>query len=318
MKRFISMIMVVILVVGIFVGCQQKPKDQGPKENPGQDSGQEAKTIVDPAGNEIELPEKIDSVVSLGPSTTEVLVELGIKDKIVATDTYSADVEGLDAELAKIDMMNLDAEELIALKPDIVLATGMVKKGDDSDPLEQVGKAGITVVYIASSDTIEGIYNDIDFLGKLLAAEDKGKEIVDNLKDKIAEYKAIGDSIEDKKTVYFEIGSEPSLYSFGKGGFINDMIELVGGENIFASKEDSWLTVSEEEIINENPDVIITNETYLEDPTGAIKNRSGWDAIKAVKDDQVYTVNNNASSRPNQNIVIALEEIAKAIYPDKY
>ena len=137
------------------------------------------------------------------------------------------------------------------------------------------------------------------------------------MKSKVNEIKAIGDKIEEEKTVYFEISPAPYLYSFGNSTFLNEMIEIIGAKNIFAGEE-GWLSPTEESVINANPDVIITNASYLENPTEEIKSREAWDNITAIKENAVYLVDKNASSRPSQNAIKALTEMAKAIYPEHY
>ena len=151
--------------------------------------------------------------------------------------------------------------------------------------------------------------------------EKKGKELVDSMKKEVEKVKAIGDKIADKKNVYFEIGAGSGLYTFGNGTFLNELIETVGAKNIFGN-ESSWITVTPEAVIDANPDVILvntpgTNEaglTAIED----VESRDGWDTITAVQNGAVYSIDNNASSRPSQNVIKALKEIAKAIYPDEY
>ncbi len=123
--------------------------------------------------------------------------------------------------------------------------------------------------------------------------------------------------IKDKKKVYFEIGPAPTLYSVGKDTFINEMIQTIGAENIFAN-QDAWISPSEESVIDANPDVILTNVNYVENPTKEIMSRDGWDNITAVKEKAVYSIDANSSSRPTQNIIKALKEMAKAVYPDEF
>lgn len=132
--------------------------------------------------------------------------------------------------------------------------------------------------------------------------------------DRIGE---IGKSITDKKKVYFEISAAPNLYSFGSGAFLNEMLELIGAENILA-EEQGWLPVDSETVVAANPDVILTNVNYVEDPVSEILGRSGWENITAVSTGQVYYIDNLASSLPNQNIVKALDQMAQAIYPEYY
>ena len=95
------------------------------------------------------------------------------------------------------------------------------------------------------------------------------------------------------------------------------MIEIVGAENIFKD-EKGWTSPSAESVIDRNPDVILTNVNYIDNPVEEIKSREGCQNITAVKDNQVYLIDKNSSSRPSQHIIKALNEMAKAIYPDVY
>jgi len=308
MKRRLLLTMVFLLILSILVSCTKSPEKVEVPEGP--------LTLVDPAGNEVVLPENIDRIMTLAPAITEIIIDLGYGDKIIAADTQSEGIAGLPEGIPYMDMMAPDVEQIIAMDPDIILAS-IITIGGGDDPLTLLKDAGTAVAYIPSSESIEGIYSDLMFVAKVLDSEEKGQELVDNTKEKIAQLKAIGDTIEDKKSVYFEISATPYLYSFGKGVFLNEMIEIVGATNALKESE-SWIPVSEEIIVAANPDVIITNVNYIENPVDEIKSRGGWDGINAIKNNEVYYVDNNSSSLPNHNIVIALEQMAKAIYPDKY
>ena len=300
-SRILSLVFAMMFSLALFTGC-----------------GNTEKTMTDREGNEFTLPNKVEKIISTAPSNTEVLVELGLADKLVAIDKYSADVEGVNTDLPQIDFRNPDAETLISLEPDIIIASGHNKVGDE-DPFQLVKEAGIPVVYIPSSYSIDGIYGDIEFIAEITGTEKQGTEIIENMKKEVEAIREIGDKITDKKKVYFEIGSTPSLYSFGKDTFLNEMIQIIGAENIFAN-EDSWISPTAESVIDANPDVILTNvpDTDGVSAVDEIKSREGWDSITAVKEGQKYSIDNNSSSRPSQNVIKALKEMAKAIYPDEY
>ena len=280
-------------------------------------NGTKEETVTDREGNEVTIPTNIEKIVSTAPSNTEILTALGMGDKIVCMDTYSEGIEGVKEDVVKMDFTAPDAEEIIGLEPDIIIASGYNKAGSSDDPFKSLSDAGIPVVYIPSSESIEGIYKDIEFVASIVNQEDKGKEIVDGMKSDIEEISTIGKTIKDNKKVYLEIGPAPTLYSVGKSTFLNEMIEIIGAENIFAN-ENSWISPSEESLIDANPDVILTTVNYVENPTEEIKSREGWEHINAVKNNQVYYIDSNSASRPTQNIIKALKEIAKATYPDKY
>ena len=299
MKKILALIMT--LSIFVLSGC----------------SSQTDRMVTDSEGTEVNIPTKIEKIISTAPSNTEVLMALGLGDKLVAIDKYSTDIEGINTELPQIDFLNPDAETIIGLEPDIVIASGHNKTGSVEDPFKAISEAGIPVVYIPSSDSIDGIYKDIEFIADVVNERSKGKEIVDDMKAQVEEIKAIGDTITDKKSVYFEISPAPYLSSFGKSTFLNEMIEIIGAKNIFENEE-GWISPTAEAIIDANPDVIITNAGYMENPTEEIKSRDAWENINAIKNNEVYLVDQNASSRPSQNVIKALEQMAKAVYPEHY
>ena len=274
-------------------------------------------TVTDREGNEVTVPTKLERIITTAPSNTEILIGLGVGDKLVAVDTYSEGIEGLSGDVPRMDLNNPDAEAIIALEPDLIIASGYNKIGTAEDPYKAIVEAGIPVVYIPSSDSIEGIYKDIEFIASLVNEDKKGEEIISDMKEKIAKYEELGKTIKNKKKVYFEIGPAPSLFSFGKNTFLNEMLEVIGAENIFKD-EDSWFAPTEEAILDANPDVILTKVDYVENPTEEILARDGWENIKAIENGDVYYIDANSAARGNQNIIKALDEMAKAVYPDVY
>ena len=312
MKRKSILVLTLICIMALLPGCTGTVE-----ANPPQSEEQNTKLpATDRAGNEISIPDQINRIISISPANTEILIELGFADKIIAADEYSKDIKGLPKGIPLFDMMAPDAEQMVALEPDIIYTTGMVL-AEGNDPYKPIKDMGICVAYVPASISIEGIYEDILFLAKSLGADSKGADLVNSMISKIEEIEEKGKTIENNKTVYFELAESPNLYSFGTGVFLNEMIEIIGAENVLADY-DMWISISEENVIASNPDVIITNVDYIENPVDEIKSRSGWENVKAVKSDQVYYVDNYATSHPNHNIIIGLEQMAKAIYPDLY
>jgi len=280
-------------------------------------SSNKEQTVTDREGNKVEIPSNIEKIVSTAPSNTEILAGLGVGDKIVCMDTYSEGIEGVNKDVKKMDFTSPDAEAIIELEPDIVIASGYNKSGSSDDPFKSISDAGIPVVYIPSSESIDGIYKDIEFIASIVKEDSKGEEIVSNMKSEIEKISKVGETIKDKKKVYIEIGPAPNLYSIGNSTFLNEMVEVIGAENVFKDEE-SWFAPTEEAILDANPDVILTKVDYVEDPAAEILARDGWDNITAVKNGDVYYIDANSAARGNQNILKALDQMAKAIYPDVY
>ncbi|MCL2165312.1 MAG: ABC transporter substrate-binding protein [Oscillospiraceae bacterium] len=292
--------------------------DQTPSSAASSSSSENPTTVIDQdrEGNPITLPETINKVISMGPSNTEILVALGCGNMIIAVDDYSNNVAGLKPDIPMFSMMTPDGEQIIDLDPDMLIVTGMSKAGGD-DPFKIVTDAGICVIYIPSSSSIEGVKDDIRYIAEVVGEKETGDEIIADMEQEIDAIRAIGHTISEKKAVYFEISAAPYMYSFGSGMFLNEMIDLVGAVNIFADQEE-WISVADEAVLSANPDVILTSVNYIDDPIDEIKSRDGWSEITAVQNDAVYYIDTDSSNRPSQNIIKALQEMAKAIYPDKY
>jgi len=297
MKKFLKSLAAILVVATALTGCATE------------------KTVTDREGNEVVIPTKLERIISTAPSNTEVLIGLGMADKIVAVDNYSPTTD-LAEGIVQIDFRNPDAETIIGLEPDLIIASGHNKSGGE-DPFAPIKEAGIPVVYLPSSVSFDAIYEDITFIAEVVGQKKAGETMIEEMKAEVAKIVEIAATITEKKKVYLEISPAPYIYSTGSKTFQNEILELIGAVNIFGAEE-GWISASEEAIIAANPDVIITNVGYVEDPVTEIKAREGWTEITAIAEDKVFQVDGNASSRPSHNVVKALKEIAKAVYPDKY
>ncbi|HJH56337.1 MAG TPA: ABC transporter substrate-binding protein [Brachyspira hyodysenteriae] len=275
-------------------------------------------SIKDRAGNDIILPEKIENIASLTPSATDIILSLGISDKIIAFDSTSKEIlytNNIDvSNIPVFDMLNPDSEKIIAMKPDIVFVNNFsVFSGKTS--LDSIKASGVCVAVIPSSDTIKSIEDDITFLGDILNKSDAASNIINIMNKNIENIRTIGESIQNKKKVYFEIAALPNLYSFGTNVYIDDMINIIGASNVFSDKN-SWISTSEENILFSNPDIIFTSVDYIDNPTEEILRRKSWQNISAVKNKDVYYI--ASSSLPTHNIVNAMIMMAKYAYPNEY
>lgn len=324
-KKWTAWILLMTVVFSLLAGCGQKAEES--KEDVQQKSTQteESKEVQqskddviteDRLGNPITLPETIEKVLVAGPSNAEILVGLGYGDKIVAADVYSKNVEGLPDGIAMFDMTAPDVESILAIKPDVIFATAMVQTAGD-DVYKPFRDAGICVIYIPSSNSIAEIKEDIRYIAAVMGDVSKSDAVIQEMESEISAIQEIGKTITDKKKVYFEIAAAPDMYSFGGGVFLNEMIEIIGAENVLKDQKE-WINVSAESILESNPDVILTSVNYIDDPVSEIKSRPGWETLTAVKENAVYYIDTDASNNPSQHIVKALKEMAKAVYPDKY
>ena len=302
---YIKKILIITAVILFTAGCK----------------AEKGREIVDRAGITVKINAPVNRIVSTAPSNTEIIADLGQMNKLVAIDRHSANIEGLPANLPLLDFFYPDAEVIIKLEPDIIIANGHNATGTGEDPFRLLREMGIPVVYLSMSKSIDDIYRDIEFIADILQIQTNGEELLRSMKAQIGEISLSAERraahIENKATVYFEISAAPDMFTFGRDSYLNDMISVIGAINIFGN--DNWIvTPSAEAIITRNPDVILTNVNYIDDPIGEIKSRPGFNHINAVINDRVYYIDNNSSSRPSSRIVLALRQMSEVVYQELY
>jgi len=273
--------------------------------------------IYNRTGVPIALPPQINTIISIGPAPTEILVELGFANNIISTDFFSGTVSGLQPGISVLDMFALDLEHILALEPDVIFATEMIHIPGTDDPLALVADLGISVIYVPVSTSIEAIKDDIRFIAAITQADDIGETIIAEMTTEIASIREIAETITTRRTVYFEISPPPHMVSFGHGTFLHEMMEAVGAVNVFADLA-SWTPIADEVLLEVNPEIILTSVDFIDDPIGDILNRPGWDVIDAVANSNVFAIDADSSSRPTHHIVHAMWEIARAVYPEYF
>lgn len=313
MKKFTLTMMTLGLVATLgLAGCGKQEK----KATTSSEKTEVTLPTKDRSGKEITLPKEATKIISLVPSTTEVIEDLGKTDQLIAVDTQSSTMMTDLKKLPQMDMMVVDAEKLIALKPQIVYVNDINLASSES-VWKQVEDAGITVVNIPTSTSIKAIKEDVQFIADSLSEHEKGQKLIKTMDQEIDEVAKIGKTIKKPKTVLFEVAALPDIYSFGNGTFLNEMIETIGAKNVLAN-EKGWLPVTEEAAIAAKPEVILTNVNYMKDPAKEILARKNWENVPAVQNKEVFEIDNMSSSLPNNHITKALKQMAKAVYPEEY
>lgn len=313
MKKFTLTMMTLGLVATLgLAGCGKQEK----KATTSSEKTEVTLPTKDRSGKEITLPKEATKIISLVPSTTEVIEDLGKTDQLIAVDTQSSTMMTDLKKLPQMDMMAVDAEKLIALKPQIVYVNDINLASSES-VWKQVEDAGITVVNIPTSTSIKAIKEDVQFIADSLSEHEKGQKLIKTMDQEIDEVAKIGKTIKKPKTVLFEVAALPDIYSFGNGTFLNEMIETIGAKNVLAN-EKGWLPVTEEAAIAAKPEVILTNVNYMKDPAKEILARKNWENVPAVQNKEVFEIDNMSSSLPNNHISKALKQMAKAVYPEEY
>ena len=268
-KKLMCMLLVVLLLLAALAGCAKK----GTPSN-----GGDAALTHDRAGFEITVPKEINRIITMAPSITLTLIDLGLADKIVAMDTQSAMILEPNPDMPTFDLMSPNVESLAELEPDIIIASTLTMMGDEAnDPFAALKALDICVAYIPSSNSIAEIKEDLRFTATVVGEKEKGEKMIADMEREIEEILKLKPANAPEKKVYFEIGAAPYMYSFGSGVYQNEMIEMLGAVNIFS--DEGWLPVEAESVVSANPDIIFTNVNYIENSVEEILSRPGWEAI---------------------------------------
>lgn len=255
--------------------------------------------ITDDLGRKIKLPETVERAVSLAPNLTEIVFAVGAGDKLVGRTSY----DNFPPEAQKIqtvgDTLNPNIENIIALKPQVVL----VSTASQIETFTKQLEANNIAVFVTNPNSLDDIYKSIQQIGEIFGKAEKAREIVAGLQKRVADVEA---NINKKDVkVFVQISKEP-LFTIGKDSFITDLIKRAGGISVTANVTTAYPRLSKETALALNPDVIILSESddNLE-PNDVFKNSP------AVKNGKVLKINAEIISRPSPRIVDALEQIAR-------
>jgi iron complex transport system substrate-binding protein len=271
--------------------------------------------VLDGDGNTITLEEPAQKVIVLAPSALEIIDGLGAMDLVIEVDNFIVMMQEPLAEGFEGvgDSQSLNVERIAELDPDILITI----TGGPEEDYNKVAELGIPIYRKTESMGIEGIYEEISNISKLIGLEEAGQQMAGDLKTAVEQISGkVKDLAEaDRPTVFYEVWNEP-LMSAGKGTFLNDLIEKAGGVNILVLDDVSgWAEYSLETLVDKNPDIIIAPMSVAIDPS-VIKEDTRLASIDAVINDRVYIVPDNPVSRTSQNVIKGLEMFARAIHPE--
>lgn len=252
-------------------------------------------------------------IVSLMPSNTEILYELGLGKDIVGVSTVDDYPKDVKKGKKQFDTMNLNKEALLKVKPDLILAHES-QKGTSKKVLDSLEKNGVKVVYVKDAQSLDQTYETFKQIGKVSGREHEANELIDETKHNVEKVIKSVPRHHRSQSVFMEVSSKPEIYTAGKHTFFDDMLAQLDAKNSFSNIE-GWKPVDKESIIKKNPDILISTEGLSKsDYYKVIKKRDGFRQIKAVKNGRIETVNGDEISRPGPRIDEGLKQLRDAIY----
>jgi ABC-type Fe3+-hydroxamate transport system substrate-binding protein len=275
--------------------------------------------VLDYYGTPVIFPTKAPQrIVSLIPSTSEILGALHLQVRVVGVDFYTTYPSELAAR-PKVSDVNgkFNIEQIVALKPDLVLSYGGQTKEYDS----QLKSLGLNVVDLPFSNLSQTL-QQILLIGRLTFTENTAVALVNQLQQQINAIKeAVASTIAPKVLLEVDDSIPGKPYVFGGGSFGDELLQDAHGINIFHDNTSNggYPQVTDEAIIAANPQFVILTEdpAYGGNPVLVYK-RSNWNNIDALKMHQVYRINVNIMQHPGPRLVEGLQCLAQLIHPDKF
>ncbi len=255
-----------------------------------------AVTVVDMHGREITLPEPATRIVALTPADCEILCAIGCEDMLVGRGKYCDYPESI-LELPILETGdNTNIEEILALEPQVVLMSDMNQTDEHVQMLEE---NGVKVVVSETTD-IAGVYTAIRMIGALMGKDAEAEAVIADMQATFDDIAAKSEKTD--KTIYFEVMPlEWGLWSAGANTFMHEIAGICGMENAFADIE-GWQAVSEEQVIERDPDYIVLVTGMGETAVDEVMGRAGWSDMKAIKNAEVYNADSYAMTRPGPRL----------------
>jgi iron complex transport system substrate-binding protein len=274
-------------------------------------------TFTDGLGRTVTLAAPAQKIVSLAPSTTEMLYAVGAGPQMVGRDSFSNYPEEATT-LADIGGSNgaYSYDAIAALQPDLVVAAAI----NTEDQVKSLTDLGLTVYYVGNPTSFEELYKSLEALGEMTGHNEEAINLTDSLNTRVQKVLDTVAAAETTPVVFYELdGSDPSKpWTSGPGTYMDMLISMAGGKNVGASLSSAWAQLSVEELLTQNPDVILLGDAAYGTTVDQVKAREGWDKIKAVQTDAIYSFNDDLVSRAGPRLVQGLEELAKTIHPELY
>jgi iron complex transport system substrate-binding protein len=252
----------------------------------------------------------------MAPNITEILFALGLGDRIVGVTRY-CDYPNQALEKEKIGgMVDPNLEKIQALRPDLIFGF----RGNPLGVLNKLRTLHFPVFVLNLGSSIDGLFHTIEKIGLVTRAEDSAMALNASLKSRYLAILAVLRDVSYKPKVFLSVYGQ-GLWTSGKESYLNDLLAQAGGENIAQRIERRWLQINREELIHENPDVIIimakdekafsrAGELFRADPR--LKD------VRAVKDNSIRWLDENVAGRFGPRLIEALEAVAHILHPESF
>jgi iron complex transport system substrate-binding protein len=271
-----------------------------------------AVTTRDMTGRDVTLAASPQRIVSLVPSVTEILYALGAEHLLVGVTDF-CDFPPEARRRPKVGgMVAPSLEAIIALRPDLVIATN---EGTREDTFTQLSRVGVPV-YLVAARHVDDVTSLMRRLGELTGREAAAGPLVAGLEQRIEAVKKAVLPLARPRVLYV-LWPEPLIVP-GRGALVTELIQLAGGQSLSADDPDAWPRYSLEAAVAKSPEVILLANHGAGTGAVAVDKWKRLTSLPAVKSGRLLSVNGDLLHRYGPRFVDGLEQLARAIHPEAF
>jgi iron complex transport system substrate-binding protein len=257
-------------------------------------------------------------LISICPSNTELVAYLGLTSSLVGVDNYSdwpAEIQTLPRLGSDL---NIDMDKVEALKPDLVLASLSVPGMERN--IEELKKRQIPYVIVPNPKSLTEVGESLLFVGEVTNTSDKANQLFKKYNTILEKYQALSKQVQNPITLYWEWWAKP-IFTPGASNWLTEISNLAGGRNVFEDMAQASVKTDWEEIVRRNPDVICVIWVGVQkenvNPKVILK-RPGAEQMEAIKNNQLFILEEPLFCRPSPRLLIGLSKIASILHPAIY
>jgi iron complex transport system substrate-binding protein len=312
MRRFLPLGTLLALLIGLTLALAACGGEEQPAASP-EPTGPATRfpvTVTRSDGRELTIAEAPQRIASLSPGATEVLYAVGAGPQIVATDLQS-DYPPEAANTTKLDAFQPNLEAIAGVEADLIIIAS-----NQDNVVEALDGLGETVLFLEVPDTIDGVMEQVRLLAQVSGHAREGEHLAQELEGRIEGVtRRLGD-VREGPRVYHELDN--TFFTVAPDSFVGDFYNLLKAQNIAEGAPTAYPQLSQEEVLDRDPEVIILADADAGESPQTVKARPGWGVISAVKNDRIYVIDPDLVSRPGPRVADGLEQLAHFLYPERF
>ncbi len=252
-------------------------------------------------------------IISLAPNITEILFDLDLGEKVIGVTRY-CDFPDEALKKEKIGgLIDLNLEKISSLNPDLVIGF----RGNPLRILDRLRSLHLPLFVLEMGTDLETVFTVIKKIGTITQKEKKAEVLVESLKKRYDRIQSVLRDVQHEPRVFLSLYGT-GLWTCGKGSFLDDLARKARGVNIAGNIPRKWLHYKREQLIHDNPEVIIVlakSQNEFLKVKEWIKNDTALKGIKAVEADRIHFLDENLATRPGPRLIDALENLARILHP---